>query len=466
VLGLNHTLKIKMPTQELVPDMSEITASSEQELNPDISQYELAFKARQELVNQTLQALKMTHYGQKFATVESIGSYSEFVTTFPLVLPSRAAEDPKQFAAGDTDKLIKLYSGGTTGTQKEFYFSDEERVNASGLGEWGRIILAAEKPLVLYGEWGGIDAQVAKETTQALRPDVGVYEFKETHDAIEAIAEHDAIFMEMGVMSYKTFHYQLMEQLAARPELKQQLSGKKIMLELNSEPVTAKMLEEWYADLATIFEDEVYITVSYTQNDTGLIGLYDYVPGEAEEDVKYLVTDKRLVEVLDEDSNLVVGQEGDVVITTLRQEGSVFFRYDSSDRGVLTSGENGELYLSGIHRKAESGMISLWGRKVSVADFYQELETQVSFPFQMEVRPQLSEDNSVMELVFAIYCQSDDEGIADLKEHFWQLAEKMIAAEDDTTLAQGDVPLDVDVVIRIKRDTKSNFEKSWKLIKN
>jgi len=257
-----------------------------------------------------------------------------------------------------------------------------------------------------------------------------------------------------------------MEQLAARPELKQQLSGKKIMLELNSEPVTAKMLEEWYADIATIFEDEVYITVSYTQNDTGLIGLYDYVPGEAEEDVKYLVTDKRLVEVLDEDSNLVVGQEGDVVITTLRQEGSVFFRYDSSDRGVLTSGENGELYLSGIHRKAESGMISLWGRKVSVADFYQELETQVSFPFQMEVRPQLSEDNSVMELVFAIYCQSDDEGIADLKEHFWQLAEKMIAAEDDTTLAQGDVPLDVDVVIRIKRDTKSNFEKSWKLIKN
>lgn len=303
-----------------------------------------AFQARKDRIISTLRAVESRFEPQ---------NYDQFAAMYPIT------DHTSQVILGTNS--IPVYSGGTLGPRKEFHFPISELINTNGMGNWKNIIANARNPAILYSrnynESCIVDILVITNTVKAFRDDIKVVCYKNIEQAIQTFIEHDVVLIETSIMAYRALHYGLM--ISKMPTMDTQL-----LLDMNSERVTAMMISKWCSGLLLFFRNEPQVTVSYSQNDTGLIGLYDYYKGHKESDLRYKVTDKRFVEVID----------NKIIITTLRTEGSVLIRYNSGDTGVLTTDYAGNIYLSNIGRGAlDAGLL------------YDTIEALIRIPFQLEV---------------------------------------------------------------------------------
>lgn len=428
--------------------------------------YSKYFERTRSQLGLTLRAASTTPYGQQVLAPLNLNpetmTYSDFASKVPIIKPRDVAENPGHFAAGNLAEMYSRKSGGTTGKPKQFYFPEAD-LNVSVGPITRAAIEKSTNPVLIHGDWASIDFDVIERSLRALRPDIKIGLYQRVGEAIEHIKPADTVFLESEVTNFRAFMYYLNEALDNNPPLSQALKGKKFLIELNSEPVHADELALWSSRLEEIFGIEPDIFVLYGQNDTGNLGLYDYAKGHTEADIKYAVEENRFLEVLDPQGKPLIGGKGDVVITTFRDNGSIFFRYLSGDEGSLTIDEDGRAYISGVERKPEDGMISLWGCKLFVPGLLDKIREQTGIPVRLEA--QAFEDPNSLGQVLNIQVYSDDFSNSDRSQEAVNKVTKILDEADEYSFLPSFIEsgmLKINVIA--SAEPPKGFVKGWRVL--
>lgn len=392
--------------QEAAISTGNATEAVEPLVQSESKGYDQYFETKRPQLASTLQAAYKTSYGQEVLLQLDLDpatmKYREFTSKVPQIRSSDVAQNPKRYARGEIEKMRLSKSGGTTGKPKEFYFPDAD-MNVMVGPKITAAMKESKSPVLIHGDWASIDFDVIEESLQSLRPDIQVGLYTRVSQAIEHMKKGDTIFLESEVTNFRAFMHYFNETLETDPSLLETFKGKKIFLELNSEPVKFEELKTWFNRLKEVFGRAPDIYVLYGQNDTGNLGMYDYTDGDERKDFKYKVDKNRFVEVLDTEGNPLLEQEGDVVVTTFRQEGSIFIRYVTGDKGVLTVDKNADAYINEIGRKKEDGMISLYGSKLFVPGVFDLMRDKLNVPFRLEVQSVEDPNNLSQALNITLY---------------------------------------------------------------
>lgn len=377
----------------------------------DRQRYEQYFQGQLSSLTQTLRAAYKTKYGHEY--LEPLGlkeeslDYIEFAKKVPLVQSSQVGEDPLQFFTGEMDDMEIFHSGGTTGKPKEFYQPKKENFIEYG-GELAKALAQSERPILIHGNWESDEFIAMSEGAKLIRPDTHIDKFDTVKEAIDKIVNFDMVILPTDITSFRVFISELDKILDADPNLANSLKDKQVYIDLNSEPVTVRELEDWHKRLKNVFGRDPGFSVSYGQNDTGNLGLYIYHPNDTQKDMKYKMHTNKLVEVIDEEGKLVIGKKGDLLITTFRDDGSIFLRYATGDQGVMTIDAEGNVYIGEIGRSPDAGMVSLWGEKLFFPDLYHDVLQKSEFPFQLEVQTVATAEGKHKDLNINIYGQTFD----------------------------------------------------------
>lgn len=457
-----NEIPVKQSERVSPPPVKDLEINHERRVSDDYERYFLA--KRPQLVT-TLNASYDTNYGQKKLQPLKLNSkmnYGEFASKVPTVDPSAVKDNPKDFLKGDLSQMIVVHSGGTSGTPKEFYWPTRE-LNVKFEKPLEDRLLNSEKPVFIRGSWDATDFSAIENGINNLQSDIKTFKYSVPTEAIKEMENHGMILLVADITSFRAFMYDMDKMLAVDPNLATRLAGKEFFVDLNSEPVSAREINEWHAKLITNFKLKPNFSVSYGQTDTGNLGLYVHTPGDTEKDMKYRVVSSRLAEVLNSHGEIVTGEKGDLIVTTLRTDGSIFVRYLTGDEATLTIGKDGNAYLSQIGRKAESGMIALWGEKLFIPELYDQVLKSVGFPMQLEISHAISEDAKHQELHLTVYSHRFNDPV---DERPRKDIEKIIAdvmknnPRFNRMLELGMLNLDID----FKETPPEGFHKGWRIL--
>lgn len=352
------------------------------------------FASKIEKLNETLQAASKTPYGKNVINKTNITNYKEF-TELPILENSKLI-DSELFLQGDTTNLIERTTGGTTGSiKKKIYYTKEAM--ASWLPPHVTDIINTHKAALLHKHWEITSYIVMDETMKKQCPNVDIKPYKTSEEALSIIKEYEVVYITEQVSKMAELLYDFDNICKNDPSILKEIKGKYVFIEIGAEPVSVEELSKWYEISKRLFQTQPDIVVIYGTNQTLLLGITPVFELDTKV-LKYRVVPHKLVEILDPITNeIVIGKEGKVIVTPLKDSdypGSVFIRFDTEDLATMEFGEDGNMYLSNIHRNESAGMISLYGLKFFAGEFYNDVVKNLEFPIKIQYK-KIAETNSI-----------------------------------------------------------------------
>lgn len=316
-------------------------------------------------------------YGGKpnFLTYESF-------TKLPILDSGDLIDDPEKFLRGKLEDMHVETTGGSSGHPKKIYYS-RDGMKSKLSDDLVRELQKSNKPTLIHGNWSATSYSVIEESMTAVCPKIIIEKYQNPSEILSKLESADLVYYTEQVVSFEGFIYYLESLLNAKDEKINSLKGKIFFIELVAEPVQIKDLEYWFYLLNKLTGNPPEILVIYGATEVLAVGFYHYRPGDQE--IKYEVRPNKFVEVLNEDGdNCAAQEEGDVIITATKEDGSILPRYKVGDKGKISFGPKGEVYLSDLHRSPKSGMLSFAGYKIFVPEIYSLLKEKISFPIQIK----------------------------------------------------------------------------------
>lgn len=395
-----------------------------------LQNYYSLFKSR---LDKVVYALNKTPYGikNKFKSYELYSEFANRISFSEDILKSA----PRSIIIKGDRQLRKFTTSGTTGTQKIIYVPN--RVNLDVVPHQViDTIKSQNNPLFVgihskrtkneYVYW------VYKKIYGYHCPRFTVREFYDSKTVINSISKSDFLIIYDYPSSIQHLLYFLSEYLKNNPKSKNRFNKKMVVIELFGEPIKMIDLNIIFNNAKDLFGIEPIIWVSYGLTEVGSVGLYEYKQNG--KGLWYSISSNIFLEILDVNNYRPVplGKIGEIVVSSLRTEGTILLRYRTKDLGRLLV-RNNRLYLQVLGRDPKTMTIYVAGGQFSVIDLRNYVVQQFGILPKFDIAKKVVSKIGQELLRIYIYLPSkvDQEKAEKLKESImrWIIAEAMIQSE-------------------------------------
>ena len=330
-----------------------------------LQDYYSLFKSR---LDKVIYALNKTPYGikNKFRSHKLYAEFASKIVFSDDILKSA----PNSLIIKGDRKLRKFTTSGTIGTQKIIYIPD--RVNPDGVPYQVIDIIKSQKSPLFVGVHSKRTKNeyvywVYKKIYGYHCPRFTVTEFYDGKSAVNSISKSDFLIIYDYPSSIQHLLYLLSDYFKNNPKSRNRFKKKVVVIELFGEPIKMVDLDIIFNNANDLFGIKPIIWVSYGLTEVGSVGIYEYKQNSRE--ILYSISSNIFLEVIDVNTcrPVPLGKVGEIVVSSLRTEGTILLRYRTKDLGRLLV-RNNRLYLQVLGRDPKTMTVYLAGGQFSVID--------------------------------------------------------------------------------------------------
>ena len=315
------------------------------------------------------QAFYKTKVGREYQK-KDIPSYSAFAQSLPLTEGQLLREKPKDLIANGSFKLKKFSSSGTTGTQKIIYVPENMAPDIVPQN----VLDAVSKyknPLFIGTHSKSPEPEYVYWAYENIyRYHCSRFQAKEFYNmktAIDIAKGSEFLIIYDYPSGVQRFLFYISQYLDQHPIERSRFKKKVIAIEICGEQIEINSLRQLSKKTSSLFGIEPVIWVSYGLTEVGNVGIYRY--DKKDRRILYEVDRNIFLEILDVINHKPIGvkKEGEIILTSLRTQGTIICRYRTRDIGRLIF-EKGKKYLKFLKRDPRTTTVFIAGGKFSMLD--------------------------------------------------------------------------------------------------